>query len=83
MTTLPPRFDQADSHRARGIAESFGAGAASYHHARPPYPQELADQIIAASPGQDVLDVGIGTGISAQGFQAAGAQVLVKSAEVV
>ncbi len=76
MTTLPPRFTGADSHRARGIAESFGADAAAYHQARPSYPQALADRIIAANPGRDVLDVGIGTGISAQGFQAAGCRVL-------
>jgi SAM-dependent methyltransferase len=76
MTTLPPRFTAADSHRARSIAESFGADAAAYHRARPSYPQALVDRIITASPGRDVLDVGIGTGISAQGFQTAGCQVL-------
>ncbi|WP_134322639.1 class I SAM-dependent methyltransferase [Cumulibacter soli] len=76
MTTLPPRFDPADSHRARGVAESFGADAAAYHRARPDYPPALADRIIAASPGRDVLDVGIGTGISAQSFQAAGCRAL-------
>jgi SAM-dependent methyltransferase len=58
------------------MAESFGADAAAYHQARPNYPQALADRIIAASPGRDVLDVGIGTGISAQGFQSAGCRVL-------
>jgi SAM-dependent methyltransferase len=76
MPTLPPRFDPADSHRARGIAESFGADAAAYHQARPSYPQALADRIIAASPGRDLLDVGIGTGISAEGFRGAGGRVL-------
>jgi SAM-dependent methyltransferase len=34
------------------------------------------DGIIAASPGRDVLDVGIGTGVSARPFQAAGCRVL-------
>lgn len=76
MATLPPRFTAADSHRARSIAESFGVDAAAYHQARPSYPQALADRIIAAGPGRDVLDVGIGTGISAQGFQTAGCRVL-------
>jgi SAM-dependent methyltransferase len=32
--------------------------------------------IVAESPGRDVLDVGIGTGISARPFQAAGCRVL-------
>ena len=39
--------------------------AARYDRTRPPYPAALADRIIAASPGTDVLDVGTGTGISA------------------
>ena len=38
---------------------------------RPRYPQALVDRIIAASPGTEVLDVGIGTGVSAQPFRAA------------
>lgn len=76
MPTLPPRFDSAPSHTARGIAESFGSDAAAYHRARPGYPRELVDRVVAASPGRDVLDVGIGTGISAEGFRAAGCQVL-------
>lgn len=76
MATLPPHFTAAGSHRARGIAESFGVDAAAYQRARPSYPQALADRITAASPGRAVLDVGIGTGISAQGFQAAGCRVL-------
>jgi SAM-dependent methyltransferase len=36
----------------------------------------MVDRIIAASPGPDVLDVGIGTGIEARQFQAAGCKVL-------
>lgn len=36
----------------------------------------MADRILAASPGHDVLDVGIGTGVSAQPFVAAGCRVL-------
>ena len=34
------------------------------------------NRIVAASPGQAVLDVGCGTGIAARQFQAAGCQVL-------
>jgi SAM-dependent methyltransferase len=36
----------------------------------------MVDRIIAASPGPDVLDVGIGTGIEARQFQAVGCRVL-------
>jgi len=42
----------------------------------PRYPQELVDAIMAGSPGREVLDVGIGTGVSARPFQAAGCRVL-------
>lgn len=50
--------------------------AERYDRSRPSYPQAMVDAIIAASPGRDVLDVGVGTGISARGFQATGCQVL-------
>jgi SAM-dependent methyltransferase len=36
----------------------------------------MVDRIVAASPGPDVVDVGIGTGIAARQFQAAGCRVL-------
>ncbi|MFZ0170204.1 MAG: class I SAM-dependent methyltransferase, partial [Acidimicrobiales bacterium] len=36
----------------------------------------MVDRIVAASHGPDVLDVGIGTGIAARQFQAAGCRVL-------
>ena len=58
------------------IAESFGAEAERYERTRPSYPKAMVDAIIAASPGLDVLDVGIGTGISARPFQQGGRQVL-------
>jgi SAM-dependent methyltransferase len=35
----------------------------------------MVDAIVASSPGRDVLDVGIGTGISALPFQAAGCRL--------
>jgi SAM-dependent methyltransferase len=86
MTALPPEpartaepgtADRAAAlHLHRQVAEGFGANAGRYDRARPTYPAELVDRIIAASPGRDVLDVGCGTGISARLFQAAGCRVL-------
>lgn len=88
MVTLPPEpegaaaagtggYDRAQaSHLQRQVAEGFGADADRYDRARPTYPADLVDRIIAASPGRDVLDVGCGTGISARLFQAAGCRVL-------
>ncbi len=58
------------------MAESFGADAERYDRTRPHYPQAMVARIIAASPGPDVLDVGIGTGIAARQCQAAGGRVL-------
>jgi SAM-dependent methyltransferase len=79
MPTLPSGpslFTGRQSHQAREMAESFGAEAERYDRSRPSYPQELIDRIVAASPGREVLDVGIGTGIAARLFQAAGCRVL-------
>jgi SAM-dependent methyltransferase len=63
-------------HHHRTTAESFGADAERYDRARPRYPQELIDRVLAASPGREILDVGCGTGIVARQFLAAGARVL-------
>jgi SAM-dependent methyltransferase len=82
MPTIQPErvpLSGPEPHRARQWAESFGSDAERYDRARPRYPQALVDRIIAASPGPDVpdvLDVGIGTGIAARQFQAAGCRVL-------
>ena len=86
MPTLSPArtpFGGRESHQAREIAESFGSDADRYDRARPRYPDELVDRIVAgAAPGQhrpdvpDILDVGCGTGIVARQFQAAGCRVL-------
>ena len=65
-----------EAHQHRQTAESFGADAERYDRARPDYPGALVEQIVAASPGRDVLDVGCGTGIAARLFQAAGCRVL-------
>jgi len=80
MVTLPPEppaaLDGRPSHAYRQVAEGFGADAGRYDRARPGYPADLVNRIVAASPGRDVLDVGCGTGISSRLFQAAGAAVL-------
>lgn len=65
-----------DAHRARDVAESFGADVERYDRTRPAYPQAMVDRIVAASPGTDVLDAGCGTGVEARQFQAAGCRVL-------
>jgi SAM-dependent methyltransferase len=64
------------SHLQRQVAEGFGTDAERYNRARPTYPADMVDRIIAASPGRDVLDVGCGTGISSRLFQTAGCRVL-------
>jgi SAM-dependent methyltransferase len=69
MPTLQP-------HEAREIAENFGADAERYDRTRPSYPAAMVAAIVGTSPGTDVLDVGIGTGIAARQFRAAGCQVL-------
>lgn len=74
MPILPSSPDRL--HRHRQVAESFGEDPARYDRARPSYPADLVERIVAASPGRDVLDVGIGTGIVARLLQAAGCTVL-------
>ena len=71
-----PRPGEIEPHRARQIAESFGTDAARYDRTRPRYPDALVEAVVAASPGRDVLDVGIGTGIAARAFRAAGCRVV-------
>lgn len=56
MPTPPPE----QPHQARGWAESFGADAQRYDRARPRYPDALIERIATASPGPDILDVGVG-----------------------
>ncbi|WP_354637713.1 class I SAM-dependent methyltransferase [Kitasatospora camelliae] len=65
-----------DSRRLRAVAESFGVDPARYDRARPRYPDALVQAVTAAAPGPDLLDVGIGTGIAARQFRAAGCRVL-------
>ena len=63
-------------HDRRDIAEGFGSDAERYDRARPHYPRALADVVLAGLPGRRVLDVGVGTGISALPFLDAGADLL-------
>lgn len=63
-------------HRLRRVAESFGTDAERYDRARPRYPADLVDRVIAASRGREILDVGCGTGIAARLFASAGCHVL-------
>jgi SAM-dependent methyltransferase len=63
-------------HQLRQVAESFGIDAERYDRARPAYPNELIQRVIASSPGTDFLDVGCGTGIGARQYRAAGVTVL-------
>ena len=60
----------------RARAESFGADALQYDRARPSYPEEIVDALVAGQAGLSVLDVGCGTGICARLFAAAGCSVL-------
>jgi SAM-dependent methyltransferase len=78
MPTLPPQSSplRAESHQARQVAESFGTDPERYDRTRPQYPQALIDRIIASTTGPDVLDVGIGTGVSARPLRSAGCRVL-------
>ncbi|GAB3426160.1 class I SAM-dependent methyltransferase [Flindersiella endophytica] len=82
MPTLPskpaktPETPETQPHRLRQAAESFGVDAERYDRTRQPYPTALIEQIVAAAPGRNVLDVGCGTGIAARQLQAAGCTVL-------
>ena len=65
----------SEPHHQRQAAESLGSDPERYDRARPRYPDVVIEQIVAAA-GQLVLDVGVGTGIVARQFQAAGCKVL-------
>jgi SAM-dependent methyltransferase len=76
MVTLPTGPWGPEPHLLRQVAEAFGGDPERYDRARPRYPRALVDRVVATSPGLEMLDVGIGTGIAAQAFQAAGCTVL-------
>ena len=65
-----------EPHHQRQAAESFGSDPERYDRARPRYPVVLIERLVATAPRGLVLDVGVGTGIVARQFQAAGCQVL-------
>ncbi|MBX6751437.1 MAG: class I SAM-dependent methyltransferase [Micromonosporaceae bacterium] len=75
MPTLPPT-SSTEPHRHRAVAESFGLDPQRYDRTRPTYPPALAETIVADLPGRRLLDVGIGTGLSALPFRALGAHVV-------
>ncbi len=78
MVTLPPQEPSAGTrpHQNRAVAESFGDDVDRYDRTRPGYPPGLVEAVLSGLSGHSVLDVGIGTGLSARGFRDAGCQVL-------
>jgi SAM-dependent methyltransferase len=77
VTLLPPVPPSGDAaHHHRELAESFGADAERYDRARPRYPASLVDALVQRISGRSILDVGIGTGISAAPFRDRGFDVL-------
>ncbi len=67
------RFERIHEDRDRAL--SFGGVAALYDRARPAYPSELIDTLMALSPTR-VLDVGCGTGKAARLLVDRGCEVL-------
>jgi SAM-dependent methyltransferase len=71
----PTSGSTIETHRYRAVAESFGVDPAAYDRWRPRYPRDLIERIRTTSPGPEVLDVGIGTGIVARQLRDSGARV--------
>src|SRR5579864_6173840 len=65
--------DRGVLHRDRLRACSFGGDPERYDRARPSYPSGLLDSLVG-SVGQEVLDVGCGTGIAARGCRVLGVE---------
>ena len=65
------------THADRTRAESFGDDAAQYDRARPSYPSELLDRLLADDPPPEAaVDVGCGTGIVAALLRSRGVDVV-------
>lgn len=77
MVIIPSSASREDAaHRHPEIAQAFGADAEKYDRARPRYPSALIDAIAERLPGRTILDIGIGTGISAEPFRDRGFELL-------
>ncbi|MGW4209361.1 class I SAM-dependent methyltransferase [Lentzea sp. NPDC004789] len=78
MPTLgeKPEQEKFDPDLAERLARSFGAEAVRYDRTRPPYPDELVQRIVSASPGPRVVDIGCGTGKLSRQLIAAGCEAL-------
>lgn len=77
MVTIPSPPSAGDAaYRHPEIGQSFGSDAEKYDRARPRYPAALIDAVIERLPGREILDVGIGTGVSAEPFRDRGVAVL-------
>ncbi|MDR7381498.1 class I SAM-dependent methyltransferase [Promicromonospora iranensis] len=70
------------SHELRAPAGLFGVDAEHADRAGPAYPDSLIRAIVQRSPGGDVLDAGIGTGIAAGQLRDAGCAVTGVEADV-
>ncbi|MFI6918888.1 class I SAM-dependent methyltransferase [Nonomuraea spiralis] len=75
IATGAPGPSENEPHQQRRMAESFGTDADRYDRTRPRYPEAMVTRVAESLPGPYVLDVGIGTGIAARQFQAAGCEV--------
>lgn len=67
-----------ESHRGVAAHERFSGVVQAYANFRPDYPSDLLDQLMAATgltAGQDVADIGAGTGIFTQMLLAYGLRV--------
>ncbi|GAA3606473.1 class I SAM-dependent methyltransferase [Microlunatus ginsengisoli] len=74
--TPPPAPTGDAAYRHPELAQAFGSDAEKYDRVRPRYPAALVDAVVERLPGRAILDVGIGTGISAEPFRERGFELL-------